>query len=151
MQYWLMKSEPDVYGWSHLNAEKNATDHWDGVRNYAARNHMRAMKEGDLCFFYHSRVNPPHIAGIVKVVREAYVDPTQFDPEQKYYDPKSSKDNPRWDMVDIRAERELSSPVTIAEIKEIPALKDMVLLNNSRLSVQPVTKEEWDVIVALRP
>ena len=94
MKYWLLKSEPDVYSLDDL--KKEGTDHWDGVRNYQARNNLQAMKKGDLGLFYHSRSNPPHVAGLCKITKKAYPDPTAFDPKAKYYDPKSDPDNPRW-------------------------------------------------------
>ena len=103
MKYWLMKSEPDVFGIDHLKAMPKKTEHWDGVRNYQARNMMRDdMKKGDQVFFYHSNCDEPGIVGIMEVVKEGYPDHTAFDPEQKYYDPKSDPDKPRWYMVDIK-------------------------------------------------
>jgi len=151
MNFWLMKSEPDVYGIDHLAAEPNQTDHWDGVRNYQARNMMRdEMKKGDLVFFYHSNCKEPGIVGIAEVVREGYPDFTAWDPEEKYYDPKSDPDNPRWYMVDIRYKRKLKRPVTLQELKKQPRLKDMPLLRKgNRLSVMPVSKKHWDCILQL--
>ena len=125
-------------------------DHWDGVRNYKARNYLKKMKKGDLAFFYHSVVKPMSIMGIVEVVREAYPDHTQFDPNRDYYDPKSPKENPRWVMVDVQYKNNFQTPITRDSLKEIPALENMVLLRKRRLSVQPVTPEEWDIIVSLR-
>ncbi|RMG59240.1 MAG: EVE domain-containing protein, partial [Gammaproteobacteria bacterium] len=115
MNYWLMKSEPDVYGIDDL--EREGTDHWDGVRNYQARNMMRdQMKKGDLVFFYHSNTEVPGIVGIMEVAREGYPDPTAFDPEAKYYDPKSDPDNPRWYMVDVKFVRKLKRVIPLAEL-----------------------------------
>lgn len=143
-QYWLMKSEPDAYSIEDL--EKDGTTHWDGVRNYQARNNMRKMKRGDGVLYYHSRQNPPGVVGIARVVTEAYPDHTQFDPKNKYFDEKSSEDDPRWFMVDVEFVEKFDHPVSLPEIKDTPALGDMVLVNNSRLSVQPVTKDEFDLI-----
>lgn len=148
-KYWLMKSEPDVYSISDLAAEKTKTTHWDGVRNYAARNHMREMKIGDKVLYYHSNAKPAHVAGTAIVVREAYPDFTAWDKKDKHFDPKSSQDNPRWDMVDIKAEEVFATPVTLDQIKATKSLAEMVLLNNSRLSVQPVKKAEFNAILKL--
>jgi len=151
MNYWLMKSEPDVYSINDLARQPRKTDHWDGVRNYQARNMMRdEMKKGDLVFFYHSNCKEPGIVGIAEVVREGYPDFTAWDPEEKYYDPKSDPDNPRWYMVDIRYKRKLKRPVTLQELKKQPRLKDMPLLRKgNRLSVMPVSKKHWDCILQL--
>lgn len=146
MNYWLMKTEPDAYSWDDLKSEPKRTDHWDGIRNYAARIHLRNMKKGDLVFFYHSQVKPPCIVGIAKVVKEAYPDFTQFDSSAKYYDPKSSEDNPRWDMVDIQAIQEFKEPVTLHAIKATAGLEEMALLKISRLSVSPVRESEWNIL-----
>jgi predicted RNA-binding protein with PUA-like domain len=134
MAYWLFKSEPDVWGWDKQVAKGEAGEPWEGVRNYQARNNMRAMKLGDTGFFYHSRTGL-EIVGIVEVCAEAH--------------PDTSTDDPRWDCVDIKAVRPFTQPVTLETIKTDPRLADMVLVNNSRLSVQPVTDEEWEIICAL--
>lgn len=149
--YWLMKSEPDVFGWDDLIKRPKKTEPWDGVRNYQARNIMRdKMKKGDLVFFYHSNFKPPHIAGIAKIVRESYPDPTQFDPKEKYYDAKSKPEDPRWVVVDVQAVRKLKRPIGLPELKATEALEDMKLVQRgSRLSVQPVTEEEWNVVLQL--
>lgn len=151
MNYWLMKSEPDVFGIDHLAKMKNKTEHWDGVRNYQARNMMRdQMKKGDLVFFYHSNCKVPGIVGIAKVVREGYPDHTQFNPEEKYYDPKSNPDNPRWYMVDIKLVRKFKGVISLEQLKTVAALKDMPLVRKgNRLSVMPVSKKEWEKIVSL--
>lgn len=151
MKYWLMKSEPDVFGIEHLKALPNKTDHWDGVRNYQARNMMRdEMKKGDKVFFYHSNCKPPAIVGIMEVVKEGYVDHTAFDPDQKYYDPKSNPDNPRWYMVDVKHVRDLKREIPLDELKQYPELADMKLVQKgNRLSIMPVTKEEWDFILSI--
>ncbi len=130
MSYWLFKSEPNTWGWAHQKA-KGAPEEWDGVRNYQARNFMRQMKVGDLGFFYHS-VKEKRIMGIVRVAREAH--------------PDSTTDDPRWECVDVEAVCDVPRPVTLEEIKANPKLERMVLVNNSRLSVQPVTEEEWDEV-----
>lgn len=151
MNYWLMKSEPDVFGIEHLKALPNKTDHWDGVRNYQARNMMRdEMKKGDKVFFYHSNCKPPAIVGIMEVVKEGYVDHTAFDPDQKYYDPKSNPDNPRWYMVDVKHTRDLKREIPLDELKQYPELADMKLVQKgNRLSIMSVTKEEWDFILSI--
>ena len=132
MAYWLMKSEPDVFGWSHLLAEGVAE--WDGVRNYQARNFMREMKVGDQAFLYHSR-SGLEIVGIMDIVAQAH--------------PDSTADDPKWDCVDVQANRALPRAVSLEKIKTDPALADMVLVKNSRLSVQPVTQAEWNHILTL--
>lgn len=149
MNYWLMKTEPDAYSFDDLKNEKNQTDHWDGIRNYAARIHIRNMAVGDLAFFYHSQVNPPAIVGIVKIVRAAYTDHTQFDTSEKYYDAKSDPDNPKWDMVDVQYHQDIDPPISLKQIKETPGLENMALIRISRLSVSPVTADEWNIIMAL--
>ncbi len=150
MKYWLMKTEPGAYSWDDFKKEDDQTTYWDGIRNYQARNFMKEMKVDDRVFFYHSQVVPPAIMGVAKVVREAYPDHTQFDQSSNYFDPKSSPENPRWHMVDISCEWEFKTPVTLPELRQTPGLENMVLLNNSRLSVQPVTEAEWNIIISLR-
>ena len=132
MSYWLMKSEPDVFSVDDLRRKGVAG--WDGVRNYQARNNLRAMRKGDLAFFYHSNAAPPAIVGLMEIVKEAYPDPTA--------------NRPGWDQVDVRFVKAFSQPLSLADIKSNPALKDMVLVKNSRLSVQPVTAAEWKTICA---
>jgi predicted RNA-binding protein with PUA-like domain len=151
MRHWLMKSEPDVYGIDHLAAQPAKTDHWDGVRNYQARNMMRdEMKPGDPVFFYHSNCAEPGIVGIMEIARGAYPDPTAFDPEAKYYDPKSDPDNPRWVMVDVRFKRKLDRTITLSELKAQTMLEEMALVRKgNRLSIMPVTAEQWDFILGL--
>ncbi len=151
MNYWLIKSEPNAFSIDTLASMPNKTEHWDGVRNYQARNMMRdQMKIGDKAFFYHSNCNPPGIVGIVKIVKESYPDHTAHDPESKYYDPKSSPDKPRWFMVDVKLEKKFKRIITLDELKHIPKLSEMVLLRKgNRLSVMPVSKQEWDVIIKL--
>ena len=140
-----MKSEPDVYPFSQLVAD--GSTHWDGVRNYQARNMMRDdLKLGDMVLFYHSNTKPPHVAGIARVSREGYPDHTSWDPESKYCDAKSSPDNPRWVMVEIEAIREMN-PVSLVDVKANPVLDDMPLVQRGqRLSVQPVSKGQYEEI-----
>lgn len=145
--HWLMKSEPHVYSIDDLKKDK--TTYWEGVRNYQARNHMMAMKKGDLVLYYHSQQTPPGVVGVARVVKEAYPDFTQFDEEHHYYDAKSSEEKPRWYMVDVRFVKKLKTEVGLPEIKVRKGLADMVLVNNSRLSVQPVRKREFDTILKM--
>lgn len=151
MAYWLMKSEPDVFGIDHLAAEPEQTAHWDGVRNYQARNMMRdQMAEGDQVFFYHSNTKEPGIVGIAEVVREGYPDHTAFDPEDPHYDPKSDPDHPRWYMVDVRLVRKLQRTIPLTELKARPELEGMPLVRKgNRLSVMPVTPGQWAFILSL--
>ncbi|MDH3901464.1 MAG: EVE domain-containing protein [Gammaproteobacteria bacterium] len=151
MKYWLMKSEPDVYGINDLKNAAGKTDTWDGVRNYQVRNMMRDnMKKGDLAFFYHSNCKNPGIAGIMKINRAGYPDYTAFDPKEKYFDSKSDPDNPRWYMVDVRFVRKLKRVITLTELKEQPELADLPLVRRgNRLSVMPVSKQQWDYILSL--
>ena len=127
------------------------TEHWDGVRNYQARNMMRDdMKKGDLVFFYHSNCDEPGIVGIMQVVREGYPDHTAFNPETKYYDPKSDPDKPRWFMVDVQYQRHTKRVITLAELKEYPELEDCPLVRKgNRLSIMPLSKKQWDFILKL--
>ena len=142
VRHWLMKSEPDVYPFSQLVAD--GSTHWDGVRNYQARNFMRdAMKLGDLVLFYHSNTKPPHVAGLARVSKEGYPDHTSWDIDSKYFDEKSSPENPRWIMVDIEPLKEMQA-VSLADLRINPALEDMALLaRGQRLSVQPVSEEHF--------
>ncbi len=146
-QYWLMKSEADVYSIGDL--ERDGSTLWDGIRNYQARNNMKEMKNGDLVLYYHSRQNPSAIMGLARVVREAYPDPTQFDPKSKYFDEKSSEDDPRWWLVDVEFVRAFDEPVSLHAVKDEAALADMVLVNNSRLSVQPVREAEFRKVLEM--
>lgn len=153
MNYWLMKSEPDVFGIDHLKKMPKKTEHWDGVRNYQARNMMRdQMKKGDQVFFYHSNCDEPGIVGIMEVVKEGYPDHTAFDPDAKYYDPKSDPENPRWYMVDVKYKRHLKRNISLRELKERedPRLDDLPLLRKgNRLSIMPLTKVHWDLLMGL--
>ena len=129
-RYWLMKSEPSVYSIDDLR--KDGTTCWDSIRNYQARNNMRDMSVGDEVLFYHSQATPPGVAGVARVVREAYPDHTQFDREHKYFDAKSDEDDPRWWMVDVEFVRAFDEALPLSDIKEEPSLADMVLVRNSR-------------------
>src|ERR1035441_780150 len=133
MAYWLMKSEPDVFSIEDLRRKKIAG--WDGVRNYQARNNLRAMRRGDRALFYHSSTTPPAVAGLMEIVREAYPDPTAKEPG--------------WVQVDVRHQTTFKKPLSLEEIKHIPSLQTMVLLKNSRLSVQPITPDEWNALLKI--
>ncbi len=151
MQYWLMKSEPSVYGIDDLKAQPGKTDHWDGVRNYQARNMMRdRMRKGDQAFFYHSNCEIPGIVGIVTVAREGYPDFTAWDRKSKYYDPKSGKDDPRWYMVDVKYKRKLKRVIPLAELKDCRQLAELALVRKgNRLSIMPVSEAHWKFILSL--
>lgn len=151
MNYWLFKSEPDVFGIHHLKTRPKKTEPWDGVRNYQARNFMRdEMRKGDLGFFYHSSCAEPGIVGIVEIVRAGYADASALNPEDPHYDPKSTPENPIWYRVDVRLKREFKNTLTLQELKNHPALAGMRLLaRGNRLSVMPVTKREWDYILKI--
>jgi predicted RNA-binding protein with PUA-like domain len=148
-RYWLMKSEPGTYSIADL--KRDGTTCWEGVRNYQARNFMRDdMLVGDGVLFYHSQMQPIGIYGIAEVVRTAYPDDTAFDPASKYYDPKSDPANPTWLMVDLGYVASFDPPITLETLKKTPGLeKMMVIQRGSRLSVQPVTREVWDIIMGL--
>ena len=146
--YWLMKSEPEAFSIDDL--KEVGTEPWDGVRNYEARNIMRDdMKVGDGVLFYHSNVRPPVIAGAMTVASEPYPDHTQFDPESKYFDEKSSESDPTWQLVDVKFSQKFENPVTRDAIKKESALQEMVLLKRFRLSITPLTKAEWLKIHAM--
>lgn len=151
MNYWLLKSEPDVFGIKDLQARHRQTEPWDGVRNYQARNILRdGMQVGDQAFFYHSSCAVPGIAGIVEIVRAGYPDDTAQNPESKYYDPKSTPEKPIWYRVDVKFVRALVRPITLQELKNQPRLRDMRLLQRgNRLSVMPVSAQEWKFILSL--
>ncbi|MCI0858758.1 MAG: EVE domain-containing protein [Chloroflexi bacterium] len=150
-RYWLFKSEPTAYSFADLQAEEDQTAEWDGVRNYQVRNFMRDdMRVGDGVLFYHSSAKPLAVVGTARIVQEAYADSTALDPAEKHYDAKSSPDNPIWLMVDIKAEQEFKRPVTLDEIKQNPRLQNMLVIRRGmRLSIQPVTQEEWDEVVGM--
>lgn len=150
-QYWLFKSEPDVFSYDDLLNAPEQTTCWEGVRNYQARNLLRdAMKVGDGVLYYHSNAKPQVIAGTAKIVRAGYPDHYQFDPEHKYFDPKAKEDDPRWFMVDIQADKPFKRQISLPELKQMPELEGMMLVKKgSRLSVQPVSKEHWQLITKL--
>ena len=150
MNYWLFKSEPDEYSIDDLASEPTGIGRWDGIRNYQARNLLRdQVKENDLVLFYYSSCKVPGVAGIAKVVKAAYPDPSQFDPGSAYYDPKATADKPRWLCVDVSFVEKFSDVVTLKMLKTQPALADMVLLKQGRLSIQPVSVKEYRAICAL--
>jgi predicted RNA-binding protein with PUA-like domain len=150
MNYWLMKSEPDAFSVDDHSARANKTEPWTGVRNYQARNFMRDdMKRGDPVFFYHSSCALPGIVGIMKVSKNAYPDETQFDRESDYFDPKSTRENPRWVHVDVKLTKK-TRLVSIDEMRSHPELESMqILRRGNRLSITPVTEAEWQFIVSL--
>lgn len=150
-QYWLVKTEPESFSIDDLAAEPNQTTFWSGVRNYQARNFMRdQMKLGDRVLFYHSNADPPAIVGVAEVVREGYPDHTSWDESDSHYDPSSTQEDPRWYMVDLKFVRKFATPLSLADLREVAALKNMELLRKgSRLSVQPVAKAEYDAVLKL--
>jgi predicted RNA-binding protein with PUA-like domain len=149
MQHWLVKSEPDCYSINDLKRDKKTT--WSDVRNYQARNFLRAMKKGDLLLYYHSSCAVPAVVGVAKVAAEAYPDPTQFNITHDGYDPKSTKDNPRWSTVDVSLVEVFAEPLSLSEIKADKAFAGMELVKQgSRLSVQPVTEKHFERVVSLR-
>ncbi|EIK45671.1 hypothetical protein O59_001310 [Cellvibrio sp. BR] len=149
-KYWLFKAEPHIYGIDHLAAAPEKIGRWDGIRNYQARNFLRdQVALNDEVFIYHSSCKNVGIVGTAKVVKTAYPDPTQFNPESDYYDPKSTAENPRWVSVDIQLTKIFPRLITLAEIKAQSALENMVLVKQSRLSTQPVTADEWKFIHTL--
>jgi predicted RNA-binding protein with PUA-like domain len=145
---WLMKSEPEVFSIEDLRREKRTS--WEGVRNYQARNFMRdEMRIGDRVFYYHSNADPTGIAGLARVARTAYPDPSARDPESDYYDPRASDEDPRWYMVDIEFEEAFPRIITLDELRRTPGLEAMLVINKSRLSVQPVTDDEFAIVLKL--
>lgn len=154
MKHWLFKSEPSTFGVDDLAQAKNRTTAWEGVRNYQARNLLRdQVKPGDRGFFYHSSCEVPGIVGVVEVVRAGYPDPTQWDPRSEYFDPKSDRSAPRWICVDVQLERTIEPTVTLDELRAHASreLRNMLVLKRgNRLSVTPVTSDEWRFILALR-
>ena len=145
-----MKSEPDAFSIDDLGSRPQQTERWDGVRNYQARNYLRAMQLGDAAFFYHSRCAKPGIAGIVKIVSAAAPDPSAFDPRSPYYDPRSSPEKPSWFMVEVQLRQRFTRAISLNEIKANPALRKMPLVQcGSRLSVMPVTPQQWNAILKM--
>jgi predicted RNA-binding protein with PUA-like domain len=153
VSYWLMKSEPGVFGIDDLAKSPRKTTHWDGVRNFQARNFMRdEMRRGDLAFFYHSSCDEPGVVGIVEIVREGYPDHTAFDKDDEHFDPDSDPANPRWYMVEVRMKRKFRRAITLATLREHEqrALKGLALLKRgNRLSITPVSAAHWKFIVDL--
>jgi predicted RNA-binding protein with PUA-like domain len=153
MRYWLMKSEPETFGIDDLAASPRKTTHWDGVRNFQARNFMRdQMQRGDLAFFYHSSCAEPAVVGIVKVVKAGYPDHSAFDPKDKHYDVESDPKDPRWYMVDVQLQRKLRRPITLATLRKHGngALEGLALLKRGqRLSITPVSAAHWQFILSL--
>lgn len=149
MAYWLMKSEPDAYSIDDLKRDKR--EPWDGIRNYQVRNMFRDdMRVGDKAFFYHSSCKVPALVGVMTIASKAYPDPTQFDPESKYYDPKSDPADPRWLLVDVKFSRKLKRPIPLTELKETSGLDGFLLTKRgNRLSVFPVEKKHWDRVLGL--
>jgi predicted RNA-binding protein with PUA-like domain len=144
MKYWLMKSEPGVYSIDDLARDGRTA--WEGVRNYRARNYMKEMAEGDRVLFYHSSADPAGVAGVARVARVAYPDPTQFDAASHYHDAKADVGSPRWFLVDVAFVEKFPELVTLADIRSESSLTEMVLVNNSRLSVQPVEPAEFEQV-----
>ena len=152
MQYWLMKSEPETFSIDDLIKRPKQTEPWDGVRNYQARNWLRDdMKVGDLAFFYHSNCKTPSIVGIIEIVKAGYPDATQFDAHSKYFDPKSTVKNPRWFRVDVHFKEKFPKAISLTKLREHPGLQNMHLLQKgSRLSIMPVSKEAWKIILSMK-
>jgi len=149
MAYWLMKSEPETFSIDDL--EKIKTEPWDGVRNYQARNFMKTMKKKDFVFFYHSNCTPPGIVGIAEVSKEAHPDHTSFDKNSEYYDPKSTLENPRWFMVEVKFKEKFKNIISLDQLKEEKKLQNLALVKKgNRLSVMPITEEEWKTILELK-
>jgi predicted RNA-binding protein with PUA-like domain len=150
MSYWLFKTEPSAFSLDDLKNRPDMTEHWDGVRNYQARNFLRdKVKTGDLVLIYHSNIPEPAVVGIAEVVRAGYPDFTALDPTSDHFDPKSTAANPIWYMVDVRYVETLKDPVTLERIKRNPLLAHMLLVNRSRLSIQPLSREEWRIILSM--
>jgi predicted RNA-binding protein with PUA-like domain len=151
MRFWLMKSEPSAFSIEDLKRRPRATEHWDGVRNYQARNMLRdEMKKGDQAFFYHSSCAEPGIVGVMEIVREGYPDDSAWNPSDDHYDPKSTPAHPVWYMVDVHHLRTLRRCITLQELKRQPELADLALLKRgNRLSIMPVTPAQWRFILSL--
>jgi len=151
MKYWLFKSEPNCFSIDDLSARPKQISCWDGVRNYQVRNMLRNdIKNGDLVFFYHSSCTPPGIAGIAEVVKEGYPDHTAWDLNSDHFDPKSTPENPRWYMVDVKFVRKFPRLMSLEEIKQHPKLKNMLInRKGNRLSITPVNAEEWNIIIKI--
>ncbi len=150
MRYWLFKSEPSCFSFQDLQARPDATEHWDGVRNFQARNFLRdEIAVGDRVLFYHSSIPEPAIVGLCSVVRAGYPDHTALDPAADHFDPKASPNKPIWYMVDVRADQPLPQPIPLATIRQHPLLQEMPLVNRSRLSIQPLTDDQFRILLKL--
>ena len=151
MNYWLFKSEPETFSIDALKKKPKQTEHWDGVRNFQARNFLRdEVKKGDLVFFYHSSCEPPGIAGIAQVVKAGYPDFTAWDVNSPYYDSKSTPDRPLWYMVDVKFVEKFPQLISLQQIKKNPKLKNMIILRRgNRLSITPVTEKEWKAVLKM--
>lgn len=150
MAYWLFKTEPGCFSFDDLKQRPDMTESWDGVRNFQARNFLRdTVKIGDLVLFYHSNIAEPAVVGLAEIVRGGYPDSTALNPAAEHFDPKSSAANPIWYMVDVRYVAPLQKIVTLAGIKQNPLLADMPLVRRSRLSIQPVVADEWQIILIM--
>lgn len=150
MRYWLFKSEPSCFSFQELQSRPDATEHWDGVRNFQARNFLRdEIKTGDRVLFYHSSIPEPAVVGLCTVVKDGYPDNTALDPASEHFDPKATPENPIWYMVDVKADLPMPRDVTLASIRQHPLLQDMPLVNRSRLSVQPLTTGQYTTILEM--
>jgi predicted RNA-binding protein with PUA-like domain len=150
MNYWIFKSEPDEFGIDHLAAQDKQTARWDGIRNYQARNNLRDLvKKGDLVLFYHSSCKQIGVAGMMEVAKAAYPDPTQFDQRSKYYDAKSTADNPRWYCVDVRLVEKYPQVIPTTVLKADPATAELSIFRHSRLSIAPATAAQWKAVQRL--
>jgi len=151
MNYWLFKSEPDEYGIDNLAAEEGQTARWDGIRNYQARNNLRdKVRKGDLVLFYHSSCKRTGVAGSMKVVKAAYPDPAQFDPESRYYDPKSAPDSPRWYCVDVRLVERFRDVISTKSLKSNEATADLSIFSQGRLSIAPISHKQWAAVQEMK-
>jgi predicted RNA-binding protein with PUA-like domain len=151
MNYWLFKSEPDEYGIDHLAAEKDQAARWDGIRNYQARNNLRdAVKKGDLVLFYHSSCRETGITGSMEVIKAAYPDPAQFDPDSAYYDPRSTPDSPRWYCVDVRLVEKFPKVLSTKSLRANQATAALSIFRQGRLSIAPVSAAQWKAVQAMK-
>jgi predicted RNA-binding protein with PUA-like domain len=151
LNYWIFKSEPDEYGIDHLAAEKKQTTHWDGIRNYQARNNLRdKVRLGDRVLFYHSSCKQIGIAGSMEVVKAAYPDPAQYDPGSKYYDPRATPDAPRWFCVDVRLLEKFPAVIPVKVLKAHSATAELSIFKQGRLSIAPLTSAQWKAVHGLR-
>jgi predicted RNA-binding protein with PUA-like domain len=150
MAYWLFKTEPGCFSFDDLKKRPDMTEPWDGVRNFQARNFLRdTVMVGDRVLFYHSNIPEPAVVGLAEIVRAGYPDTTALNPNSEHFDPKAAADNPIWYMVDLRYVKPLQKTVTLELIKQNPLLSDMPLVNRSRLSIQPVSEDEWRIILIM--